>query len=140
MAGDFRWLTVCLTLSVLVMATGCGESKRTTHARCAAEGQAAVEAFLRTDAAAIFTNKFGSFVSMEGSDYSYPVWNIQGHLYLTLTRQAIFKRGGKPIVIYVTEGRVTAPGLTNVGQPRIEGRLDPFQGTRIFVSHPLLKP
>jgi hypothetical protein len=114
--------------------------KTREEARCATEGQAAVEAFMRDDAESVFTNDYGSFLSLEGSGYFQPVWNIQGYHYLTLERTGHFSRRSLPIRIYVTEGRVTAPGLKTVGKPRIEGLISPLQGARIFVSHPDVKP
>jgi hypothetical protein len=133
------WLMVLLVVTVLAVA-GCGESKESIHARCAAEGQAAVEAFLRNEAPAFFTNDLGSFVKLDGSGFYDPVWNIQGYYYLTLDRTGSFQRRRIPIRIFVTEGRLTAPGSTNVGRPRIEGVISKFQGARLFVSHPNLKP
>ena len=109
----------------------CGKSK----GRCAAEAQAVVETFLRTGGGGAFTNN-GLFLRLEGTGYYTPVWNIQGYYYLGLNRTAHFSRGSLPITIFVTEGRVTAPGLKTVGNPRIE-ELSP--GVRIFVSHPDLK-
>ena len=132
------WLMVLLVVAVIAVA-GCGESKKSIHARCAAEGQAVVEAFLRNEAPASFTNDLGSFVKLDGSGFYNPVWNIQGYFYLTLDRTGSFQRRTIPIRIFVTEGRVTAPGSTNVGRPRIES-VSMVQGARLFVSHPDLKP
>jgi tetratricopeptide (TPR) repeat protein len=108
------------------------------QSRWAAEGQAAVESWLRSDTNDWFRAEFGDFVRIEGSGLSQPVWNIQGYDYLTLNRTAHFTRGTIPMTIYVTEGAATAPGLTNVGMPVLEGQVSSIQGARIFVSHPEL--
>jgi len=99
-----------------------------------------VEAFLREGAGGIFADEYGSFLSLEGSGYSQPAWNIQEYHYLWLQCMGHFSRRSLPIRIYITEGRVTAPGFKTVGKPRIEGPISPLQGARIFVSHPDVRP
>lgn len=114
-----------------------GRSSSAARARWSAEAQAAVESWLRSDTNGLFTPRFGKFVRLQGSGYVWPpVWNIQGYDYLTLHRTAQFTAGTIPVVIYVTEGAVTAPGQTNVGTPVLDGPVSPAQGAHIRVSHP----
>ncbi len=126
-------LSTVLLLAIVAVQGGCVQSR----SRCAVEGQAAVETFLRTGAGGAITN-YGSFLRLEGSGFVGAVWNIQGYEYISLQRTAYYSGGSFPMVIYVTEGRLTAPGLKTVGVPRIESML-PAQGARIFVSHPGLR-
>src|ERR1035441_6222136 len=114
-----------------------GRSSAAARARWSAEAQAAVESWLRSDTNELFTPSFGKFVRLQGSGYVWPpLANIQGYDYLTLHRTAQFTEGTIPVVIYVTEGAVTAPGQTNVGTPVLDGPVSPAQGARIRVSHP----
>jgi tetratricopeptide (TPR) repeat protein len=108
------------------------------RSRWAAEGQAAVETWLLSSPDESLKDEYGDFVRLDGSGFADPVWNIQGYDYLTLNRTAHFTRGTIPMTIYVTEGAATAPGLTNMGTPVLEGQVSPVQGARIFVSHPEL--
>lgn len=117
-----------------------GQLKKRLHERCAAEGQASTEKFLHSDAAVALTEAYGPFIQLSGQGFFYPVWNTMGYLYLTLDRKGVFQRATIPIRIYVTEGRATAPGSNQLGQPTIEGSFNPTQGARISVSHPDLKP
>ncbi len=133
-------LVLLLFVVILWASFGSVQKQRRTSddPRYAAEGQKAVEEFLRTDAPSVLkqlgaTNDLGSFLNLEGSGFLHPVWNVQGYHFLDLRRTARFDRGEVPVRILVTEGRVTAPGLESVGKPKIEG------GT-ILVSHPDLHP
>ena len=118
-------------------ASATGRSPADARARWSAEAQAAVESWLRSDTNELFTPSFGKFVRLQGSGYVWPpLWNIQGFDYLTLHRTAQFTEGTIPVVIYVTEGAVTAPGQTNVGTPVLEAPVTSAQGARIRVSHP----
>jgi hypothetical protein len=137
-----RFATVLL-LAIVALQVGCGTSK----SRCAVEGQAAVEAYLRTGADGAFTNvavgggaftNYGTFIRLEGSGFGGAPWNIQGYDYIKLQRTAYFSGGSFPMVIYVTEGRRTATGLKTVGMPIID-RMSPLQGAFIYVSHPDLR-
>jgi hypothetical protein len=137
-----RFATVLL-LGIVVVQVGCGTSK----SRCAVEGQASVEAYLRTGADGAFTNvavgggaftNYGTFLRLEGSGYGGAVWNIQGYDYIKLQRTAYYSGGSFPMMIYVTEGRATAPGLKTVGIPKIEF-MSPVQGAFIYISHPGLR-
>ena len=134
-----RFATVLL-LAIVAVQVGCAHSK----SRCAVEGQAAVEAYLRAGAGGAFTNvavgggaitNYGTFLRLEGSGFGGAVWNIQGYDYIRLPRTAYYSGGSFPMMIYVTEGRVTAPGLKAVGIPKIES-MSPAQGAFIYVSHP----
>jgi hypothetical protein len=129
-----------LLLAIVAVQIGCAHSK----SRCAVEGQAAVEAFLKAGAGGAFTNvdvgggaftNYGAFIRLEGSGYGGAGWNIQGYDYIQLHRTAYYSGGSFPIVIYVTEGRRTATGSNTVSIPVIE-RMSPLQGAFIFVSHP----
>jgi hypothetical protein len=129
-------LVLLLSVVILWASFGSLDKQRRTHddPRYAAEGMQAVEEFLRTDATSALkqlsvTNDLGTFLRLEGSGFLYPVWNIQGYHFLDLRRTAYFDRGAVPMRILVTEGRVTAPGLTNIGKPKVESGM-------IFVSHP----
>ncbi|HLN32106.1 MAG TPA: hypothetical protein VK395_30525 [Gemmataceae bacterium] len=84
--------------------------------------------------------KFGVLQSITGNGYLHPAWNIQGYHYLTAHRTANFSKGAIPLKIYVTEGRVTAPGKAVVYvRPWIE--YDTANHMSIFVSHPdLVQP
>ena len=137
-----RFVTALL-LGIVVVLVGCGTSK----SRCAVEGQAAVEAYLRAGAGGAFTNvddgegsftNYGNFIRLEGSGYGGAPWNIQGYDYIQLHRTAYFSGGSFPMVIYVTEGRRTAAGSNTVGTPIID-RMSSLQGAFIFVSHPDLR-
>jgi hypothetical protein len=106
--------------------------------RYAAEGQAAVEEYLRTNAPSALkqlheTKDWGAFVKLEGGGIAHPVWNIQGYHFLDLRRTAYFTAGKLPIRIIISEGRVTAPGLKTVGKPYVRDGM-------IFVSHPQVRP
>jgi len=85
-------------------------------------------------------DKFGVLQSITGHGYLRPAWNIQGYHYLTAHRTANFSKGAIPLKIYVTEGRVTAPGKAVVFvRPWIE--YDTVNHMSIFVSHPdLVQP
>lgn len=136
-----RWVVIpCLMVLVIVPILVKHWWKTREETRWANEGQAAVEAFLREGAGGVFTNECGSFLSLEGSGYYLPTWNIQGYHYLTLPRTGHFSRRSIPIQIYVTEGRLTAPALKTVGKPRMEEPISLIQGARILVSHPEVKP
>jgi len=137
-----RFATVLL-LPIVVVQVGCAHSK----SRCAVEGQAAVEAYLRAGADGAFTNvavgggaftNYGTFIRLEGSGYGGAVWNIQGYDYIQLHRTACYSGGSFPMVIYVTEGRRTAAGSNSVSTPIID-RMSPLQGAFIYVSHPDLR-
>ena len=137
-----RFATVLL-LAIVVAQVGCAHSK----SRCAVEGQAAVEAFLKAGAGGAFTNvnagggtftNYGTFIRLEGSGYGGAVWNLQAYDYVKLWRTAYYSGGSFPMMIFVTEGRVYAPGLKTIGIPTVES-MSPDQGARIFVSHPDLK-
>jgi len=118
-------------------AAATGRSSAEARARWSGEAQAAVESWLRSDTNGLFTPRFGKFVKLQGSGYVWPpVWNIQGYDYITLHRTAQFTEGTIPVVIYVTEGAITAPGQTSVGTPVLEGLVSPAQGAHIRVSHP----
>ena len=114
--------------------------KKRTDYRCAAEGQAAVEDFLR-DGAGGALSVYGTFRRLDGTGYSYPVWNIlQGDQYLTLDRTGVFSQGVVHMRIYVTAGRLPTSSTNRVGKPRIEGPVLPPQTVQIFVAHSDLKP
>src|ERR1039457_6971490 len=106
-----RFATVLL-LPIVAVQVGCGHLKSS----CAVEGQAAVEAYLRAGAGGAFTNvavgggvftNYGTFLRLEGSGYGGAVWNIQGYDYIQLHRTAYYSGDSFPMVIYVTEGRIT---------------------------------
>ena len=126
-------------LFILIVVIYCGHLWRTRNdPRYAAEGQAAVEEYLRTNAASALkqlheTKDWGAFLRLEGGGFAYPVWNIQGYHFLDLRRTAYFTGGELPIRIIITEGRVTAPGLQTVGKPYVQDGM-------IFVSHPEVRP
>ena len=84
-------------------------------------------------------DKFGTLTSIYGDGYAYPAWNIQGYHYLTAQRTMNFSKGPVPVRIHVTEGRVTAPGLTEVHM-KPEIGYDYANHMTIFVSHPRLHP
>jgi hypothetical protein len=113
--------------------------KRKSDTRCAAEGQAVVETFLRDGAAGAF-DSYGSFVRLVGTGYNYPVWNIAGYHYLTLDRTGIFTNGSVPIRIYVRDGWAADSATPTVGKPTLDGPVHPTQGARITVKHFDLKP
>jgi hypothetical protein len=134
-----RFATVLL-LAIVAVQVGCAHSK----SKCAVEGQAAVEAYLKAGAGGAFTNvdagggvftNYGNFIRLEGSGFGGAVWNIQGYDYIRLPRTAYYSGGSFPMMIYVTEGRRTAPGLKTIGIPKIES-MSPAQGAFIYVSHP----
>jgi hypothetical protein len=126
-------------LLILIVVIRCDHLWRTRNdSRYAAEGQAAVEEYLRTNVASALkqlhvTNDWGAFLRLEGGRIGYPVWNIQGYHFLDLRRTAYFTGGELPIRIIVSEGRVTAPGLQTVGKPYVRDGM-------IFVSHPQVRP
>ena len=124
-----------LLLAIVAVPLGCG----TLHQRCAAEGQAAVEAFLRDGVDSRITDHYGTFVRLEGSGYGEPGWNIQGYNYISLSRTAYFSRRSVDITIHVTAGHHTAPGLKTIGIPKIQEPIPTVGGITIFVSHPDLK-
>jgi hypothetical protein len=99
--------------------------------RWCAEAQAAVESWIRSDTNNWFRPEFGDLVSVEGSGFAEPVWNIQGFDYLTLHRTAHFTLGTIPLTIYAI-GR--KPG-TNIATPFLDGYVSEQQGATIFVSH-----
>jgi imidazolonepropionase-like amidohydrolase len=107
--------------------------KAELHARCAAEGEAAVISFLKTGGHGAFQTH-GTFAGLAGTGFSPPVWNTSGHFFLWMDRTASFSGGAVPIRIYVTEGRKTAPGATALGTPQVDAP------GRISVSHPDLVP
>ena len=82
----------------------------------------------------MFTN-YGNFIRLECLGFGCAVWNIQGYDYIKLQRTAFYSGGSFPMMIYVTEGRRTAPGLKTIGIPKIES-MSPIQGAFIYVSHP----
>ena len=134
-----RFATVLLLANVALQ-VGCAHSK----SKCAVEAEAAVRAYLRAGARGAFTNvddgggvftNYGTFVRLEGSGYVGAVWNLQAYDYIKLHRTAYYTGGSFSMVIYVTEGRITAPGLKTIGIPTIES-MSSFQGASIFVSHP----
>jgi hypothetical protein len=138
------WLGAVLVLllfcMIMWMALGSQDNQRQRRNDpvYAAEGQQAVEEFLRTDAASALkqlkvTNDLGSFLRLDGTGFTYPSWNIQGYHFLDLRRTAQFSAGALPIRIIVTEGKVTAPGQNTVGKPKVENDM-------ISVSHPDLQP
>ena len=146
----FLFATVFL-FAIVALQIGCAHSK----SKCAVEGQAAVEAYLKAGAGGAFTNvndgemtftngrftnssnfiNYGNFIRLEGSGFGGAVWNIQGYDYIKLQRTAYYSGGSFPMMIYVTEGRRTAPGRKTVGIPTIES-MSPLQGAFIYVSHP----
>jgi hypothetical protein len=132
-------LGVVSSLVILILVIYCNHLWRTRNdSRYAAEGQAAVEEYLRTNAASALkqlheTKDWGAFLRLEGSGIAYPVWNIQGYHFLDLRRTAYFTGGELPIRIIISEGRVTAPGLKTVGIPYVKDGM-------IFVSHPQVRP
>ena len=136
-ARIFMRATLLLWLAIAGFVPNLRADDRT---RWVAEGQAAVESWLRSGPDESLKDEFGDFVSLEGPGYVEPVWNIQGYEYLTLNRTAHFTRGTIPMTIYVTEGAATAPGLTNVGPPRMERRNPGATDITIYVSHPELGP
>ena len=136
-------MKIFLKWSALVLGAAliCGLSLRLIHLRtrdrCATEGQAAVQEFLRAGADGAF-DTYGKFRSLEGDGWYPPVWNIQGYEYLGLGRTARFERGSVQIKIFVTEGRKTAPGSAGIGRPKVTS-MNPMQGAILYVSHPDLK-
>lgn len=107
--------------------------KTALHARCAAEGEAAVLSYLKSGGhGAVQTN--GAFVGLAGTGYSPPVWNSAGYFFLWMDRKATFASGTIPLRIYVTEGRKTALGVTILGTTGWD------EPGRISVSHPDLIP
>jgi hypothetical protein len=136
----FRRFASLLLLALLAIQTGCAHSK----SKCAVEGQAAVEAFLKAGAGGAFTHvdagggvftNYGNFIRLEGSGYGGAPFNGQAYDYIRLQRTAYYSGGSFPMLIYVTEGRVYAPGLKTIGIPTIE-HMSPEQGAFIYVSHP----
>ena len=112
-------------------------SRHRHDARYAAEGQRAVEVFLRTNDQSVSKqlgspNDLGDFLRLDGTGFIYPVWNIQGYHFLDLHRTAHFTNGIIPMRVIVTEGRVTAPNLNTVGTPEVHNG-------SIFISHPDVK-
>jgi hypothetical protein len=86
----------------------------------------------RTD----LVEKFGAFQNLSGEGYGYPTLKLEGNRYLVAERVAHFAGKDLPLLFYVTDGRVTAPGRTAV-------YVNPgftYQGNRVslFVSHPRL--
>jgi tetratricopeptide (TPR) repeat protein len=110
------------------------------QSRWVAEGQAAVESWLRSGPDESLKDEFGDLVSIEGSGFGSPAWNIQGYDYLILGRTAHFTRGTLSLKVFVTEGLCTAPGETKVGTPVMETRYPGATSLTIFVSHPKLGP
>jgi len=96
------------------------------EARWVAEGQEAVETYLRDHPAALvqpdttLAVRFGAFEGMMGDGYEYPTWNIQGYHYLTAHRVGQFSKGKVPVRIYVAEGSQTNPSATG---PVVEPKL-----------------
>lgn len=139
MSRTSRWLNLILALLltgaaiVAVRTVRSVQRKDVLHARCAAEGEAAVISFLKTGGRGAFQTN-GTFAGLAGTGYSPPVWNTAGHFYLWMDRTASFSAGAVPLRIYVTEGRKTAPGMTVLGTPTLE------EAGRISVSHPDLAP
>ena len=109
------------------------QSKAALHARCAAEGEAAVISFLKTGGNGAFQTN-GTFAGLAGTGYSPPVWNTAGYFFLWMDRTASFSAGAVPLRIYVTEGRKTAPKVTVLGTPKLDGT------GGISISHPDLVP
>ncbi|MEY4489961.1 MAG: hypothetical protein RIQ79_2469, partial [Verrucomicrobiota bacterium] len=106
------------------------------------EGLTAVGSWLRGD-----TNPFkalcGDFVCFEaeGSQGNFRLDRTsdfgRGSTPSTrVTVRALFSRGHIPLTIVITQGRVTAPGLTTVGTPVIDGPINLRAGARILVLHP----
>ena len=93
--------------------------KGRTDSRCVVEAQTVVEGFLRDGAAGAF-DAYGSFVSLVGTGYSYPFWNISDDHHLTLHRTGVFTKGSTPITIHVRPGWAADSATTNVGRPKIE--------------------
>lgn len=134
--------TICCVLLILGFVVGLsvipmGEPREVRDARFAAEGQAAVEAFLQThtinELDPFEQRDLGAFKGMRGAGFVYPVWNIQGFHFLDLRRRVDFENGSRELRIIVTEGRVTNPGSTLVGTPHMQGEM-------VYVSHPELVP
>ncbi|MBL9176337.1 MAG: hypothetical protein JNL10_22530 [Verrucomicrobiales bacterium] len=73
------------------------------HARCAAEGEAAVISFLKAGGHGAFQTN-GTFAGLAGTGFSPPVWNTSGYFFLWMDRKASFAGRTIPLRIYVTEG------------------------------------
>ncbi|HYE31848.1 MAG TPA: hypothetical protein VEH27_10485 [Methylomirabilota bacterium] len=121
-----------LAAGILLIASLIFLNRKPSRAQVAHESQAAVEAFLKAGVEPAFA-EFGEFKELTGEGFHKPVWNIQGYDYITLPRQARFAKKTVDLTIHVTEG---SPGQTNIGTPRLEGTIAPYQGATIFVSHP----
>jgi hypothetical protein len=142
------FLAVALLGSWLIARRAQGRRQAAGEARCMAEAQAALEAYLRgepgaagplrggptgLDRAAVL-DRFGELREITGSQYSGAGWNIQGYHYVTAHRTAVFAKASVRLQIHVTEGRKTAPGQAAVRVTALD--YDHSNGMTAFVAHP----
>ncbi len=125
-----------LFFAALLWVTLATVQRQRNRDRWAAEGQAAVERFLREQPDPRLAS-LGPFEALQGSGWVPPVWNIQGYEFISLHRTARFERGVIRMVIHVTESRASDGNSRSPGTPRLES-YSPIQGATIFVSHPEL--
>lgn len=127
-----RLLVISVVLLLAIGSVPFWLNRKPSRHACAAESQAAVETWLRQRADGAFA-ELGPFIEMTGEGFYKAVWNIQGYDYITLDRTAKFASNSIPLKIFVTEAPAAA---TNLGKPRLEGRVTQLQGARIFIRHP----
>jgi hypothetical protein len=133
------WKKILLPLGAVLLgwmiwASISRNQREATRNRCAVEGQAAVEQFLRETPDPRLAS-LGAFKHLQGGGWMPPVWNIQGYEFITLTRFATFERGVIPMKIHVTEPRAGDRANHTLGTPRLES-YSPIQGATVFISHP----
>lgn len=126
-----------LFLVALLWVTIATVQRQRNRDRWAAEGQAAVERFLREQPDPRLAS-LGAFQELQGSGWVPPVWNIQGYEFISLHRNARFERGMIRMVIHVTESRADDRSSQALGTPRIES-YSPVQGAIVFIAHPELR-